>query len=146
MIPPFTDDGVLPPGIHWATWREVAERFGGTDSRERLLEGLKRALIALRDAGCQTAYIDGSFITTKSDPRDFDACWESEGVDLQRLDPTLCDFDAGRRSQKRKYGGELFPASFPVDAAGSVMLDFFQQDKVTTARKGIVAIDLEGLS
>jgi len=43
-------------------------------------------------AGCRTAYVDGSFVTAKEDPEDFDGCWESEGVSLKALDPVLCDF------------------------------------------------------
>jgi hypothetical protein len=27
MIPPFNDDGYLPPGIHPATLEEIVERF-----------------------------------------------------------------------------------------------------------------------
>jgi hypothetical protein len=146
VIPPFTPDGYLPPGLHGATWQEIADRFGGTEARERLLEGLRQALTALRDAGCRTVYVDGSFVTAKSTPGDFDGCWEPDGVDLGRLDPTLYDFDAGRRAQKRKYGGELFPASFPADSAGSVMLELFQRDRDANVRKGIIVIDLGGLT
>lgn len=27
MIPPWKD-GLLPPGIHWAAWEEIVERYG----------------------------------------------------------------------------------------------------------------------
>jgi hypothetical protein len=29
MIPPFDRSGLLPSGVHEATWAEVAARFGG---------------------------------------------------------------------------------------------------------------------
>jgi len=74
MIPPFDADGTLPPGIHGATWEEIAERFGGTERRIELLGGLRQALEALQVAGCPTVYIARSFVTTKGEPRDFDAC------------------------------------------------------------------------
>jgi hypothetical protein len=145
MIPPFDPDGDLPPGLHWASWDEIAERFGGTERRVALLDGLRRALVALKAAGCRTAYIDGSFVTTKEDPRDFDGCWEPDGVDLRRLDPTLYDFAVGRRAQKRKYGGELFPANFIANAAGFKFFDLFQTESSTGKPKGMVAINLEDL-
>lgn len=146
MIPPFNAAGNLPSGVHDATWGEIVERFGGTERRRFLLDGLYRALVALRDAGCQRAYIDGSFVTTEPKPGDFDGCWEPDGVDLLRLDPILYDFAPGRRAQKRKYGGELIPASFIADAAGFTFLQFFQMEAETKRPKGIVAIDLRGLS
>jgi hypothetical protein len=85
MIPPFEESGLLLPGVHAATWQEVAARFGGNERRDALLEGLRRALQALKDAGCRVAYVDGSFVTSKETPGDFDACWERYGVDYRHL-------------------------------------------------------------
>ena len=95
MIPPFTEQGLLPPGVHRATWREFVGRFGTTPHRRRLLAGLKAALKSLRAAGCRTVYIDGSFVTAKPHPADFDGCWEIDGVEPERLDSVLLTFDAG---------------------------------------------------
>lgn len=142
MVPPFDAEGNLPAGVHEATWAEIVARFGGTERRDELLAGLRDALSALRTAGCVRAYIDGSFVTNQSVPNDFDGCWEPAGVDLRTLDPTLYDFANGRRAQKRKYGGELFPASFIADAAGFSFFELFQRVRGTEGRKGIVAIDL----
>ena len=100
--------GNLPPGEHLAEWVDVVERFGTTPWRRQLLEGLARALRDLRAAGCKRAYINGSFITTKEHPGDFDACWDLDGVDFDVIDEVLLTFDAGRRAQKAKYRDELF--------------------------------------
>lgn len=146
MIPPFKSDGNLPPGIHWATWRELRDRFGTTWWRRRLLAGLRAALENLRGAGCLTVYVDGSFVSSKSEPGDFDACWELAGVDLERVDPVLLTFDDRRAAQKAKYGGELFPVSAEAGGEDHTFLDFFQTDKETGDRKGIVALELGDLS
>ena len=135
----------LPPGIHEATWEEIVAAFGSTPRREALLDGLLRALRALRSAGCTRAYLDGSFITTKEHPGDFDGCWEPHGVDPTALDVVLLDFRRGRAAQKAKYGGELFIANATAGPAGTAFLDFLQTDKATGDLKGIVAIDLGGL-
>lgn len=146
MVPPFDpSSGHLPPGVHDATWAELVARYGYTPRRLALLAGLKAALDALRAAGCQRAYINGSFVSAKEAPGDFDACWEVEGVDLERLDPALRRFGNRREAQKRTYGGELFPADWAADAAGTNFLAFFQRDRDTGQAKGIVAIDLGGL-
>jgi hypothetical protein len=137
--------GNLPPGIHQATWEELERAFGSTPHRRALLEGLLRALSALRRAGCRRAYVDGSFVTAKEVPGDFDACWDLEGVDPDLLEPTLLDFTNRRAAQKAKYGGELFIATDAAGPAGIRFLDFFQHDKRTGDPKGIVTLDLGGL-
>jgi hypothetical protein len=145
MIPAFDERGRLPPGIHWSEWPEIEERFGHSPRRQILLEGLLRALQSLRAAGCRRVYIDGSFATAKENPGDFDGCWSIAGVDPAQLDPVLLLFDSGRAAQKAKYGGELFPAELPEGVSGKLFLDFFQTDRETGDRKGIIALDLEGL-
>lgn len=122
------------------------ERFGTTPRRLKLIEGLRKALQSLLGAGCRTAYIDGSFVTAKEVPGDFDACWDPLGVDGNQLDPVLLDFSNRRAVQKEKFGGELFPSSALADLAGSTFLEFFQVDKATGEAKGIVAIDLQKVS
>lgn len=144
MIPEFDDLGRLPPGVHFASWDEIVSRFGGSVWRSTLLAGLKEALLSLKNAGCPVAYIDGSFVTAKGSPGDFDACWDEVGVDPDVLDPVLLDFTRKRAAQKAKFRGELFPASSFADPQGNSFLKFFQIDKATGDPKGIIAIDLAG--
>ncbi len=65
MIPDFAESGNLPPGMHSAVWDELETRYGGTPRRRILLQGLREGLRALQAAGCQRAYIDGSFVTER---------------------------------------------------------------------------------
>lgn len=143
MIPPFNEDGLLPPGIHTAvSWQEFARRFGHTPHRQDLLSGMKAALLGLRRAGCQVVYVDGSFVTAKEHPNDFDICWDITGVNPNLLDPLLLKLDNGRVAQKVKYLGEFFPAQTTEGVSGKIFLDFFQIDKATGNPKGIVALNL----
>ncbi len=143
MIPP-SRDGLLPPGIHWASWEEVEERLGTNEHRQALLVGLCAALVALAEAGCRTAYIDGSFVTDKARPNDFDVCWDPSGVDLDALEPVLLDLAHPRTAQKTRYGGELFPNVAQTGGAPP-FLEFFQVDRDSGGPKGIVAMDLRRL-
>jgi hypothetical protein len=113
-----------------------------------LLAGLKAALDSLRQADCTRVYLDGSFVTTKREPNDFDACWEMAGVDfaiLDRCDPTLLDWSNRRAAQKAAFGGVLFIVESAADPWGTPYLEFFQRDRNSGAPKGIVAINLGDL-
>jgi hypothetical protein len=149
MIPDFDDSGNLPPGRYIASWEEFTARFGTNDRRRQLLSGMKRMLLSLKRFGCKRAYIDGSFVTQKEHPGDYDGCWSRVGVNLQELrkgDPVLLDFTNERIAQKVKYGGEMFPAEITEGRSGRLFLDFFERDKTSGDAKGIVEIDLGGLS
>lgn len=144
MLPKFTSNGSLPAGVHEATWEEFIARFGSTITRKRIIAGLRAALTNLFQAGCGAVFIDGSFVTNKENPNDFDACWDLNGVDPALLDPILLRFDDGRAAQKAKYRGEMFPAQMKEGNSNEDFLEFFQTDKETGAPKGIVLI--RGLS
>jgi len=144
MIPPFTLDGRLPPGIHHAEWSEFAARFGSTARRKVLLTGLRAALGALAAAGGSIVYVDGSFVTDKPNPGDWDGCWEEEGVDLDRLEPVFLDLRSGRAAQKARFLGEMFLAHAEAAGEGTYMVDFFQKDRDGVV-KGIVALDVRRL-
>ena len=122
------------------------ESYATNERREQLLDGLRAAINSLRAAGCSRVYLDGSFVTSKDVPGDFDACWQTSGADPGVLDPVLLDFSDRRAAQKAKYGGELFPAEVAAEPGGMRFVDYFQRDRVTGAAKGIVAIDLGALA
>ena len=143
MIPDFVTVSasapwpVLPPGIHDATLDEVEARFATTPHRSWLFGGFVRVVQALRMAGCSTIFLDGSFITAKPHPGDFDGVWDLDGVDPSKLDPVLLDFDNMRAAQKAKYFGEMFLMQLPHQPG---LLPFFQEEKFSGAPKGIVRI------
>lgn len=145
MLPDFTAAGLLPEGQHVATWDDVADRFGFTPRRRRLLDGLLEAATNLHSAGARYLWLDGSFTTTKPDPDDFDCAWDPYGVDLAKADPVLTDpvdLRTGRFRQKAKYGGE-FLAGHEWET-GMPFQIYFQQDEDGNA-KGIVRLDLRTL-
>jgi len=145
MIPAFNSDGNLPPGIHLVDWDVFSNAFGGTAHRRKLIGGLSYAMTFLKTAGCRRLYVDGSFVTTKTVPNDFDVAWDPNGVDLPRLkvlEPVFFEFANSRAAQKAKFFGEFFPSSANADRARNTFLEFFQIDRHTGNRKGIIALDL----
>ena len=138
MLPPFDAVGRLPDGEYEADWQEVVERFGWNERRRRLLDGLTEAIDVLAAAGCRRVWLNGSFVTAKDEPADFDACWDTDGVDLDVLDPVLLDLSGGRAAQKQRFGGELFP-NVVETGSGLSFAEFFRNDR-DTGRKGIVVL------
>ena len=143
VIPDFVDIGgpwkVLPPRVHDATLEEVESRFATSEHRKRLFSGFREGVMALRKAGCRKIFLDGSFITEKPIPGDFDVCWDYIGVDDTKLDPVFSDFNDRRKKQKERFHGEFFPYHLPADGKHT-FLDFFQIDKDTENAKGIICI------
>ena len=144
VIPtPDLDTGYLPPGIYDAVWGDVAGRFAGNSHRARLTNGLLAACRNLAAAGCRRLLLNGSFVSAKALPGDYDAAWETAGVDPNLLDPVLLDFSNRRAAMKAKYLGDLFPAS-ALAAPGVLYRDFFRTDR-SGVEKGVLSIDLESL-
>jgi hypothetical protein len=73
MIPPFEDNGYLPPGIHPATLDEIEARFGSESELRRVQMDSLRWLVDLaKRAGLERLVINGSFVTDIFEPNDVD--------------------------------------------------------------------------
>lgn len=139
-LPAFNSQGYLPKGIHAATWEQFIAHFGYNAKRQRLLSGLRAAIWFLQQAGCQTIYVGGSFVTRKQTPGDIDVLWEGAATDwryLRQVAPVF--FDATSARQKRIFGGEFFPDEGIEVESNLTFLEFFQRTRRGRPR-GIVRI------
>jgi hypothetical protein len=147
MIPEFErQTGNLPPGEHDATWEEFVDRFGWNPRRRQLLDGIAESLDLLKVAGCLKVWVNGSFVTTKEEPGDFDAVWDPGDVDFDVLDPIFgpLGMAKSRVLQKDRFGGEWFP-NLVEGNSKTQFARFFQNDRNNLA-KGIVVLRLENWS
>lgn len=73
-LPPLTESGELPLGVHSASLREVLDRFGvGSDQRRALALRLTRIYDVAQATGHLARFvIFGSFVTDKIEPNDVD--------------------------------------------------------------------------
>lgn len=149
MIPDFVivDNspwGLLPEGIHLATMQEVQERFAFNERRKKLFEGFYKGAEHLFQIGCPNLLLDGSYVTEKPEPEDYDVLWNTKGVtNISIIDPVMLDFttDQLREAQKQKYGGEFIPNASPMKNSKDTFLNLFQTDKHTGAKKGIIRVN-----
>src|SRR3546814_20699285 len=85
---------------HFASLEEIEKRFATNERRRSLFKGITEVAETLRRAGCRVMFLDGSFVTDKELPEDFDGCWDANGVNATALDPVLLDFEDSRARQK----------------------------------------------
>jgi hypothetical protein len=113
LVPHFEHNGHLPEGVHITSWDEFKDRFGQSEHRKFLLLGLEKLLHHLASVGCNAVYVDGSFVSSKEVPEDYDACWDTSGVKIEALDGALLRFtEEGKAKMRDKYGGDIRPAEF----------------------------------
>ena len=145
MIALFESDGTLPTGIHLAALEEFENRFANTIWRKQLFSYLLKLIADLKKIGCKSIYVDGSYVTNKRLPSDMDICWEDLGLDYSVVEkelPILFDLDYPRINQQIEYKADIFPAHFIETDSGLYFIDFFQKDKITGVKKGIVKIEI----
>ncbi len=111
-LPEFRPDGWLPEGHHSTTWEEITLRFGGEpDSRRAaVLIGLLAWRDAVRAKGMGGLLIlDGSFISQKSAPGDFDCIFVYDEVTSTLLARDTEASDLLRHTTiKDCFGGDVF--------------------------------------
>jgi hypothetical protein len=143
MIPEFTENGVLPAGIHAATLEQFEERFAifdQSDQRIRVFKKLK-ALIdeAWKSGIVQRICVAGSFVTDKPEPNDFDCLLVLDSnIVGQKLRPFQYNL-VSRRMARRMFGGDVVPV---LEGSQQLQeyLDFFQTTR-NGERMGIVEIE-----
>jgi hypothetical protein len=96
----------------------------------------------LARAGCARLYVDGSCVTAKEIPGDFDACWDEEGVARGLLDPVILDLSNRRRAQQERFGGALFPSRLVDAESGMTILESYMLELGTGEPKGIIVVHL----
>lgn len=137
--------GYLPIGLHPFAWMDFLAAFAWNSRRTFLAGGLYRALLNLKMAGCRAAIVDGSYVTAKDLPGDFDVAFDPNGMNGGLVDPVLLRHEDGRKAMKAKYFGEVFPWGHVACAAtGMIYQDFFQRDRDGHA-KGVVLLDVRAL-
>jgi hypothetical protein len=136
MIPEFDKNGNLPVGIYSASLDEIHEKFGFNEHRQHLLEGLSKAISDLKSLGFKKVYLNGSFVTHKEYPKDYDLCWEETlEVDYELFAykyPILAGLE-GQELQLKIYLGDIYPQPS--------VFNLYQKDKNGNP-KGIICLNL----
>jgi hypothetical protein len=142
MIPELNEQGLLPPGIHICTLEEFESSYVYNVRRREIFQGLLLLIKDLKTISSPAIYLDGSYVTAKALPNDIDVCWdEGSGTryayELKNM-PVLFN----RNEAKKRYKADVFPAKIVENDSKKMFVDFFQEDKDTGIKKGILKIEL----
>ena len=147
-LPDFREDGWLPEGHHAATWEEIAARFGGTPGSRRA--EVLASLLAWRDAARASGLgglmvLNGSFISTKEAPGDFDLFFLYDEASEARIaaEGQARDLTQYQACREAGYLGDVFalPASLARVSPLLGGADMFDTDRNGRA-KGVVEVTL----
>ena len=143
-IPAFREDGWLPVGHHPVSWEEIDAHFGGDPHSKRamLMQKLRTFRDGLRACGCSGRIIlDGSFVSAKLVPGDFDMLLVLQPDIQQRKDsnPRLSRLlDAEMSENQDGYSVFYAPEN---SSAIDFLLPMWDNSKEGIA-KGVVEVEL----
>lgn len=141
-LPPLSEDGELPIGVHAASLREVLDRFGaGSAQRKALALRVARVYRVAEETGHLGRFVlFGSFVTNKREPQDVDVFLimaDTFDASHLRADARLL-FDHG--AAQAHFGASVFwvrrLAAWPDEQAA---VEFWEV-KRDGGRRGIVEI------
>jgi hypothetical protein len=146
-LPEFREDGWPPEGHYGTSWEEVADRFGGPPGsrRERLLQVLLSWRDEAREKGISgLLLLNGSFISSKEEPGDFDALlvYDDHVVELRKNDIEVEGLLDYSRNKSRGFDLWIFSAALVRTAPEWAHLDLFNRDKETLKPKGVLEVVL----
>jgi len=141
-LPPLTEGGELPQGVHQASLREVLERFGvGSTQRKAMALRPERIYRAARASGHLARFVVfGSFVTDKPEPNDVDVFLLMEDTfDAAKLEgePRLL-FD--HAAAQAAFGASVFWLRRLAAWGGEATVIEYWQVKRGGDRRGIIEI------
>lgn len=143
MLPAQDKNGDLPPGIHPATWAEVAGRFGArSDARVRALARLRHLHeLAARTGKLKRFCIFGSFVSETADPRDVDVALVMAADFKLEESPRECRTIFSHAEAQARHGASVFWLREGM-LSDTLMREFLEawQIKRDGSKRGIVEI------
>lgn len=141
--------GPLPVGEHEQSWKDVCDLFGFTSHRAYLLGLLHKVCIILRNAGVQHIWLNGSFVTSKKRPGDYDISYELTEEVFDRLPDDPFKLVNADTKLTGMFGGDI--RAEPMPGGGLYHKDLFPNvfghmhkgESVEGVKKGIVKLILE---
>jgi predicted nucleotidyltransferase len=138
-LPDFSQDGLLPPGIHQAHFDDLKARFSFSPRRVEILNNLAEVLRNLPGrAAVKSVLVDGSFVQDKPTPGDVDIVIvvDTGHPEALRVAEWVRDHQKTMKSQKACH---VFVADEQL--ANDAWIKFFGKTRDARA-KGLVRLEV----
>lgn len=150
-LPPLDQRGLLPPGIHDCTWREIEVCFCTSHYREnlynRVRQGIREEVIPKSPDNLEFC-IAGSFLSDKESPADIEVTVAVTRDDIIN-NPTCIDiFKLGSREERARLKAKYkldFIVSAPFTGHNDLRLYFQYVGDKTAASKNLDPKDKRGI-
>lgn len=124
------------------TYEEIVRHFANSEHRMQLLHNALPFIQRFHTCGCTTAYIGGSYVSTKKRPEDIDICFDLTGIDEGKLKKEFPEFfDLNKRGSIRR---DLKCHILHFDHEDAELLDLLKEDR-DGRPKGLIKLDLNDL-
>lgn len=134
-IPNFTEQGILPEGIHQCSGNEFITRFCSKGSRDKFRKSFINILDFAKDKSARNVFIGGSFITDKEEPSDIDCLIEFY---LDRQIPSFIDCPLADNTCI-----DILYSSAESRNLTDSFICLFGKEKYRKEKKGIIQIQLD---
>jgi hypothetical protein len=145
-LPPFNEEGELPPNVHPATLSEVLKRFGqGSVQRCAVADRLNRIYRLVASTGQLARFvIFGSFVTAKAEPNDVDIVLLMEDTFDQASVTGEAALVFQHSEAEARFGASVFWARRSGAIGGEQAMIEYWQVRRKGGQRGIVEIVPEG--
>lgn len=125
------------------TYEEFKKYFGTNPERIDKIKSALKFFKIFHSCGCTTAYIGGSFASTKKNPEDIDICFDLTDVDDERLKEGFPEFfDLNERGKMR---GRDKCHLFHFDSENTSLFDLLTEDRDGNP-KGLIKLNLKEIN
>jgi len=148
-IPEFRADGWLPEGHHAASLEEVQARFGGSPGTQRaaVMSKLSAWIASIKRKGLTGMLVlDGSFISSKAEPGDFDVLlvYDDQFEEVAEADAEAAALINYSACKSDGFDVLCFARASLDSPRGSLAnpLEVWDFDGKTKSRKGVLEVRL----
>ncbi|MEP6465720.1 MAG: hypothetical protein ABJB05_05425 [Parafilimonas sp.] len=122
---------------------EFQKLFGYNKERQKQVNNLFTVANKLKNSGCETMFVFGSFATSKEQPNDIDVCFDISNLDIKVLEKNYSLFDHYEHKRFHKYLLVHIPF-FKIKTEDKELMQFMKTDK-SGNKRGIIALSLKNL-
>jgi hypothetical protein len=137
----FNSQGFLHETI-LLSYEEFKHHFGTNQRRINQINNALKFFRLFHSCGCQTVFVDGSFVSKKENPEDIDLCFDLTDMDVEKIRKVFPQFF--EPNEIGKIHREFQCHILHFDKNFTVYFDFLHEDRNGNP-KGLVRLDIKNI-